>query len=194
MDTFIINLDRRPDKWAYIRKELERVALGGVTRFTAFDIKPGWKGCRDSHLALLEKCKDHSLFTILEDDVLFLQDPHEIVPLALSELPDDWDCLFLGASPQEPFERYSPHLFKMGKAWTTHAIIWHPRPNGAVEYILKNKDEIGKIDVFFTSEVFPRFNCFLTYPLVATQTQFDSDTCTRSDVSTIEENYNLHCK
>ena len=191
MLAYVINLDRRGDKWAYMRTELERMNIR-VTRFPAFNIKPGWKGCRDSHLAVMELCRGENMFEILEDDVQFLGTLQDIAN-AFKELPEDWDMLSLGCSPQEPFERYSPHLFKMGKAFTTHAIIWRNRQEGAVDYILKNKDRINKIDVFFCEEVYPKFNCFVTYPLICTQVQFSSDTCARSDVSTVIENYNKYC-
>jgi hypothetical protein len=191
MRAYVINLDRRADKWAYMRTELERMNIR-VTRFPAINTKPGWKGCRDSHLAVMELCKDENMFTVYEDDVTFLGGMQAIRD-SFNELPYDWDMLSLGCSPQEPFERYSPHLFKMGRAWTLHAVIWRNREGGAVEHILANKDRIGKIDVFFSEEVYPKFNCFVTYPLVCTQVQFSSDTCTRSDASTIMTNYNNFC-
>ena len=154
---------------------------------------PGWKGCRDSHLAIMDKCSNEEMFQILEDDLLFLGDYYSAVERAMGELPPDWDALFLGCSPQEPFIKHSEHLFRMGKSYTTHAIIWRNRQKGAVEYILDNSDKIAKIDVFFAEHIYPNFNCFVIYPLLVTQTQFKSDTCTRSDVSTIQKNFNKYC-
>jgi len=191
MQSYIINRQDRPERLNHAREELSKQQLNARV-FKAFITKPGWLGCRDSHLAVMEKCKEEDMFLILEDDILFLGDFHTALDEVSGELPSDWDCLFLGASPQEPFERYSPHLFKMGKAWCAHAIVWHNRPNGAIEYILSHKSDINKIDVFFANEIFPKFNCFLIYPLLVTQVQFKSDTCTRSDVSTIAKNYSLY--
>jgi hypothetical protein len=188
MKSFCINLDRRPDKWAYVRHEFE-VNNIRVTRFTAFNTRPGWIGCRESHIRIMELCKDEDMFTIYEDDVKFLDNKWT----AYNELPEDWDCLYLGASPQEPQERYSEHLFRLKNALTTHAIIWHNRRGGATEFILKNKGKIGKWDVFLAKIIQPTYNCFVTFPILVTQTQFSSDTCGRSDVSTIEKNYNKYC-
>ena len=55
MITYVINLDRRSDKWAWVR---ERIAEQGIKiiRFTAIDTKPGWIGCRESHLDIMVKC------------------------------------------------------------------------------------------------------------------------------------------
>lgn len=194
MKCYCINLDRRPDRWVVVRDELNKQGLQ-ITRFPAID--NGWRGCRDSHLAIMEQSKNEIAYFIFEDDVKFLYDKAVIdlvLNKALQQISFNWDCLFLGASPQEPQERYSDNLFRLKNAFTTHAILWHNRPNGAIEYILKNKDKINKIDVFLALDVMTRFNCFCVFPILATQTDtFNSDTCKRSDVSTILKNFNLYC-
>jgi hypothetical protein len=157
--------------------------------------KIGWMGCRDSHLSCLVKIfANQEVSAIFEDDIKFLTDI-SVATEAMTELPSDWDILYLGCSPQAPQEQYSPHLFKITKALTTHAMIWNVRENGALEYCLTADDEyrIGKWDVFLMNEVQPKFNCFCTYPMVCTQADFQSDTCRRSDVSTIVTNYNRFC-
>ena len=194
MNYYVINLDRRVDRWMYISGELARVGIE-ATRFPAVDAKPGWHGCRESHLSLMDMCKKEVVFVILEDDVQFLwENPLEWIELALEELPLEWDCLYLGASPKEPQVRYSECLFELKNAHVTHAIIWHVREGGAVEYILEHRREINKIDDYFATVIQPNFNCFVTYPMIATQIQTQSDTCSRSDVSTILTNYNRFCK
>jgi GR25 family glycosyltransferase involved in LPS biosynthesis len=193
MITYLINREDRPQRLAHAREQLQAQNLNAHV-FKAIVGSPGWKGCRDSHVSLMERCRNEETFQILEDDVLFLGDYHSAVENAMWELPNEWDALFLGASPQEPFERYSEHLFKMGKAFTTHAIIWHTRYKGAVEFILSNKKDIHKIDVFFNDFIYSNFNCYCIYPLLCIQSgSFSSDTCKVSDVSTISKNYNLFC-
>ena len=192
MNVNVINLDRRVDRWAVVREQLFDLGFT-VTRFPAIESKPGWKGCRDSHLELLEKHKDQKYNVIFEDDIEFLWvKPLPMIMKAMDELPPKWDALFLGASPQEPFKKYSPHLYKMGKAWCTHAIIWHNRKGGAVEYILDHRDEIGKFDVFLSEQVYPKFECYITFPMLATQKQTQSDCCTMSDLSTLVTNYDKY--
>lgn len=192
LEAYIINRADRPQRLAHAREELIKQNLNARV-FEAIIDKPGWKGCRDSHLAIMEKCKELGSFLILEDDVLFVNDYYDVMIPAMAELPTDWDCLYLGASPKQPQERYSEHLFRLKNAHVTHGILWHNRKNGAVEYILNYKDEILKIDDFFAREVQPNFNCFVVYPILATQAEFKSDTCHRSDVSTIITNYQKYC-
>lgn len=189
-NVYVINREDRPERLGYI-------GWPDANIFNAIITKPGWKGCRDSHLAIMNKCKNENEFFIFEDDVDFLWNSPNFCNYfwnMISELPEDWDCLSLGLSPQEPFERYSEHLFKIGKAWCLHATMWNNREGGAVEYILTHKEEIGKIDVFLSEKVYPNFNCFVGYPILCTQKQFPSDTCGKSDVSTIVKNYNKYCK
>lgn len=190
MRVFVINLERRKDKWNYVHTQLLDYGIEHM-RFLAIDTKPGWVGCRDSHLIILAGNRDVECFMVLEDDVMIL-DPM-ILPLAMQQLPEDWDMLYLGASPKEPQERYSANLFRVRNAHVTHAIVWHNRKCGAIDYILSHKSDIKKIDDFFATEIQPRFNCFLTYPMAMCQKQFQSDTCHRSDVSQIISNYNKYC-
>jgi hypothetical protein len=192
MNLYIINRSDRPERLRHAREELRKQNLNAHL-FEAIIDKPGWRGCRDSHLQLLEKNKKEVAWMCLEDDALFLGDFHSSVEQAIRELPPDWDLLSLGCSPQEPFKRYSEHLFEMGKAWCTQALIWRNREGGAVEHILKNRERINKIDVFFVEEVYKQFNCFVIFPLLVTQLQFPSDTCLRSDVSTIVKQFNKFC-
>lgn len=192
MNIYVINRPDRPERLVHCREELRKQNLN-AHYFEAVIAKPGWSGCATSHLAIMEKNRNEVAYMILEDDVLFLGDYHSAVEEALRELPPDWDMLSLGCSPQEPFERYSDHLFKMGKAWCLHAVIYHNRKGGATEFILNNTYNINKIDVFYSQEVYPKYNCYTIFPILSTQIQYQSDTCKRSDVSTIVKQYAKFC-
>lgn len=198
----IINLERREDKKRYVTGEMERMGIKDYILFKAHDTKPGKIGCAKSHLDIMrwvkeeyEKyytTKDYS-FTIFEDDVKFLQ-PWSVINKAIDELPDDWDALFLGASPQQPQQRYSEHLFRLVNGKTTHAIIWNNK-NGVIEYILDRYPSYSHlaIDRFFAEIIQPIFQIYIPFPLSCTQLQFQSDTCKRCDMSTIVRNYNKYC-
>jgi hypothetical protein len=198
MTNYLINLKRREDRLESAKREFENQDSSFYV-FTAFDMMPGWLGCLRSHLQILRDHRERhkpmpSEFAIFEDDVKFRAHPVMVVILPImDELPPDWDMLYLGCSPQEPFERYSEHLYKMGKNHTTHAIIWHYRPGGAIDYIL-SKDWDMKYDLLLSEYIHPKFNCFCTYPLLATQHQTSSDCCKRSDLSTIEHNYKKYIR
>ena len=64
----------------------------------------------------------------------------------------NWDMLYLGATLNEKLERFSPHLFRLKKAWTTHAMIFNNQ-NGVIDYILNNNGGGRKIDVFYAEQI-----------------------------------------
>jgi GR25 family glycosyltransferase involved in LPS biosynthesis len=194
MVVHLINRVDRPERLAFAREQLSKVGFN-AHRFEAVIDDVGWRGCALSHLQLFDKCKSSPFHIIFEDDIEFTDaDFHGVMQGAIKELSPDWDALYLGANPTRPQEQYSEHLYHLNGAWTTHAIIWHNREGGAVEYMLEHADEILKIDVFISSVLMPKFNFFLTRPMLVTQHQFQSDTCKRSDVSQIQKNYNKYCK
>jgi GR25 family glycosyltransferase involved in LPS biosynthesis len=190
--TYVINRDDRPER---LRDTIEELRNAGMNakRFPAIIDKPGWKGCRDSHLAVMELCRNEKYFMIFEDDIEFLTEPSAVMIKAIEQLPKDWDMLYLGLSPQKPQERYSENLFKVNGAYCTHAILWNNRFGGALKYILLNKVDILKIDVYLSAVIHPKFNCFATYPMIVTQKQTKSDCCSKSDLSTLVKNYNKYC-
>lgn len=194
MTTYVINRKDRPQRLRDTIEELRKIGLNAKRFDAIIDDKHGWKGCRDSHLAVMELCRNEKYFMVLEDDVHFLHEPSEIIIKCMEQIPPDWDMLYLGCSPQRPQERYSDNLFRVNSAWCLHAVIWNNRFNGAMKYMLQHKEDIAKIDVYLSAVIHPKFNCFVTYPLVATQRVTNqSDTCTRSDVTTIEKNYQKYC-
>ena len=189
MSIYIINRADRPQRLAHMREQLRVQKLNG-RRVEAVIDKPGWKGCAKSHLQVIEEHKDDLFWLVLEDDVKFLGDVQGTLKVALKELPEDWDILYLGCNPRKHQKQYSEHLFKIDGAVCNHAVLYHPREGGLVEYLLAHKDEVEKIDRYFMEVLQPKFNCYCVYPLLATQdSKFKSDTCKRADYDQIFTNY-----
>jgi hypothetical protein len=142
----------------------------------------------------MEEYKDEGVFAIFEDDILCLSsNAQKELDWSMSELPDDWDALWLGANLQKPLDRFSDRLFRLKGGWTTHAIIWNNH-NGVIDYILEKREDIKKIDVFFADIIQEKFNCFVVWPMLVTQSQWSSDVCKRTDASVILNNFNKHAK
>lgn len=66
---YVINLDSRGDRWERI-KEKFKDSVFQLERFSAISDSVGWKGCGNSHMALIQMAKDNNLPSILiiEDD------------------------------------------------------------------------------------------------------------------------------
>jgi glycosyl transferase family 25 len=169
MEVYCINLAHRTDKWEQTILECAKLGID-VTRVEAISEFPGWEGCRKSHVAILSQAKP--MFMILEDDVKFtgtLQD----IEQCMSDLPSDWDMLYLGANLQAPIERYSDKLYRLKSAYATHAIIYNSQR--VIDYILEHDAGGRKIDVFYAEQVMERFNVYATRPMLATQRPSMSD-------------------
>lgn len=191
MKTYCINLDERTGKWEQTKKEAEKLHLNPV-RVSATKASPGFVGCRLSHLGLLADIKE-DVFMVIEDDIkVYCDNPVQSLQNSMSELPKDWDMLYLGATLNTPLERYSNHLYRIKNGWTTHAIIYNNQ-NGVIDYIL-NAD-IRKIDVFYADDVQQKFNCFISYPMILTQREGFSDVISNHvDYKVIQERYQKYVK
>ena len=169
MKAYCINLDERTDRWEQVQSQIELLGLK-VERFSAIKKKRGHDGCILSHIALWDRLKDQDTFMIIEDDIkVRVDNPKEILNKAMSQLPDDWDMLYLGATLNQPPERISENLVRIKQAWTTHAIIYNNQ-NGVVDAILEEMDDF-KVDVVLANSIQHKFKCFMTFPMICTQTE-----------------------
>ena len=182
MKAIVINLDSRPDRLESFRKqdfpfEVER--FPGIVSASGL----GQDGCALSHLAVLNAQTEFP-FVVFEDDCLLIQ-PWRVVETAMRQLPPDWDALWLGAMVKRRLRRYSPNLFRLHSAFSLHAVIYNSKT--MVDHIItKNNRRPGiNLDVFYRTKAQAIFNCFIVYPIVATQ---------RSDVSDIGGNFTNHAE
>lgn len=106
--TYVLNLDRRPDKWAATEQRLRRIGLA-PERFPAIDGEtlrddpafaefkhPGALGCLRSHAAIIRdaQARGFEKIAVFEDDVLPRKD---FDWAAVDKLPD-WRFVYLGAT------------------------------------------------------------------------------------------------
>lgn len=112
---------------------------------------------------------------VFEDDVQFTVNVKNVLGQALSELPDEWDMLYLGANLCKPTAPYSPHLVRIRGALAAHAVLYNRRM--VPEYLAHlNRvvaqgyvaDQSDISDVFLTT-IQERGMTYLTVPTLATQ-------------------------
>jgi GR25 family glycosyltransferase involved in LPS biosynthesis len=113
--TFVINLDRREDRWENIKKLLDIP----ITRFSAIDgrklkkteqlqrifdgndynMRDGMVGCALSHIKLcidLLYSPTDNIYCILEDDIVPVPDFKKKLQHLYAILPNDWEFCYLG--------------------------------------------------------------------------------------------------
>jgi GR25 family glycosyltransferase involved in LPS biosynthesis len=191
MLAYVINLDSRPDRMESFQKNefpfpVERVS--GVVASCGED------GCTLSHLGILKAQKIFP-FVIFEDDCIMLES-WDVVERAMSQLPSNWDALWLGATLRKPIFKYSENVHVLKDAYATHAIIYNSKR--IVDFILqRHYTPTGKNwDIFLKKIVQPRFNCFITRPICAVQKSDYSDISKQETMNEVEmlENYKLFSK
>lgn len=190
---YCINLEEEADRWQKCVEESEKYNFK-IERFNA--IKPthlsthelnGRLGCAQSHCEIIEEAikKDFEYILILEDDFFFLKDPeyiHSKIKKCFNELPNDWDCIYLGANVVNnynvnPIILYSENLLKLNSCFSTHAIAYSRRGiEKLISYFpsLENfsKELIEKyeaFDLFFAKEFLVNSNSFLCDELLVSQ-------------------------
>lgn len=154
-------------EWQQGLMEFKRVGLSDVKKFQAIlDIGPHQSFSRSVRW-ILNEFNESGLETLLhlEDDCAFRQLDH--LSDALSELPSDWDIVYLGANIQSDALRISPHLFKVSNAWTTHAIGFNRK---VVPFILEHQPDFSDqmLDNWLGAQL-GRLNAYVVAPMVAWQ-------------------------
>jgi len=172
MRVYCINLDNRKERWDQTQEEMKVLGATPI-RFSATLKRRRHSGCISSHMALWKQVKDEGVVMVIEDDILFLDNAKENFETALSQLPEDWDMLYLGATLNEPLERVSDNLLRLKRGWACHAIVYNNQ-NGVLDYLLKEMVD-NKIDIFMADVIQEKFNCYMCYPMVATQRPGISD-------------------
>jgi GR25 family glycosyltransferase involved in LPS biosynthesis len=186
MKATVINLDSRPERMVKFAKNKFPFV---VERFSAFN--GGENGCTSSHLNVIKSHTEFP-FVVFEDDCVMLE-PWEMVKDAMEQLPFDWDALWLGATLTRQLKRYSRNLFRLNRAYCLHAVIYNTQR--MVDYILHNHNtQSGRnLDIFYYHQVQQMFNCFITYPIMATQSEGISDIANKETGSwIITKSYNKY--
>ena len=169
-----VMLTNDPAEYALGLAECQRVGLTVEPYHAVKEIGPHQSFSHSERNILLGFLFDPDANTLLhlEDDVLWRGLDH--LEQAISELPRDWDVLYLGANlllwndGKEPWPiYYTPNLFKVMAAWTTHAIAYHKR---CVRRVLE-KQPMFSVQMFdnFLSEMLPELNAYIVAPMVAWQ-------------------------
>ena len=164
MDTFVINLASRPDKWAEFEAHNRARGLTGYNRFNAIQTKivppgfegrlnPGEYGCYMSHRRIWQTVKFNTL--ILEDDATLTRDFE--IP---RELPNGFDLYYLGgndtmftARPGEKCGHFHQGerkitVHRCNRLLTTHAYIISPEgARKALELQVDRQVDVALIDI-----------------------------------------------
>jgi len=155
-------------QWDRAALEFARVGLT-VDKFQSlWDIGPHQSFSRSVRQILIDFHQSEANTLLhLEDDCVFRNLGH--LPLAIADLPDDWDLFYLGANllngPMP--ERITEHLFRVRHAWTTHAVAYRRK---CVPFLLENQPGFSEqmFDNWMGGQL-EKLKAYVVAPMVAYQ-------------------------
>lgn len=162
------------------------LGIESVERFAAIDgevtivperlshLRPASYACALSHLAAVKRAQEIGSPTVLifEDDCLFDPEFVDTFPIFMSQVPDDWDMLFLGGYHFEPPLPVSRNIVRAVMTLTTHAYVLRQSIYSA--FIELNENPPGSVDRNNTI-LQQKFNCYCCEPNIVGQLAGYSD-------------------
>jgi GR25 family glycosyltransferase involved in LPS biosynthesis len=191
---FVINLDRRKDRWEFITEQLKSVGID-AERVSGVDgdlldpdpkIGNGWNhkgqaGCVLSHRKVISLAKERGYKNILviEDDNVFRKNFNELFESYWKQVPQDWDLLYFGGSHLGALKPVNINLGRCTKSLTTNMYAIKNTLFDTVLSLIPNNDKDLEmpIDVYFSviQERIKQFNCYVFKPHLVWQDSIFSD-------------------
>lgn len=186
---YCINLDSRLDRLALCSERLSKYSIGEVERFSAYALENGAHGHCKTYCALIDEClmRGFENCLLLEDDVSFTVSVEEfknILQAAVSELPDDWDALYLGGTlcdnyTSSPISIYSKHLYRLHSAFATQSVAFSRKGLLKIRENFSDSQDWWReslvktngysFDVFLAKDFLLSSNCFITKEMLCGQ-------------------------
>lgn len=139
-------------------------------------VNRGAYACAQSHKKIIEisKAAKHDIIWILEDDATFAPNFYTKFLQVISELPEDWELLFLGANYQSPRTKITEHISK-ATSYSTHSYIINNQSN-IFERIIGGIENLNSpVDVFYCYSLQPTSKTYYAEPRLCGQTVNFSD-------------------
>lgn len=138
-----------PDKFYWRNFNIERLSVKYIL---------GSLGARNSHYKIMATAleRDYSKILILEDDVVFLEDPNDILEKNKEQL-SSWDMLYFGGTEEPHFggQIVCAHAYAMNRKLIEEAYFMLPSSGMEVDnfyakvlfHMSYNYNKIGKYDI-----------------------------------------------
>ncbi len=156
---YYINLERRPDRNEQCIEELNKYNIN-AERFDAVDykklnLKLPWMGCLLSNLEVIKHSKEKGFnsILILEDDILFNDKLEELFNEYITQVPDNWDMLYLSGNHNQHCGYHSNYIsenvIKCTLTYSTHSFaIKSSVYDLIIDYLTNNQTQ--PVDVLYT--------------------------------------------
>jgi GR25 family glycosyltransferase involved in LPS biosynthesis len=182
---YVINLDRRKDRYEDFKKEMSKYGIENVERFPAIDgttissngipLLSGEIGVLLSHLEIIKKCKEEGYKNVLimEDDVCFSDEIYKIEEY-MSSVPTDWDFIYFGGNHIYglPPTLINDKVLKLNYTVALQCVAINNTMFDVIEVVLPKLNK--QVDAYY-AEFHRNFNAYGFFPNMAKQTIGFSD-------------------
>lgn len=169
----VIGLRTREDRWKRCKDILQEAGIERVIHYTTVqDFSDSHRGYMRDFLKMLQHFGNQDLM-FFEDDFEFKPGWEEVFEKAYSDLPPDWDMLYLGANLKAQVDIVTNNLVKVNGAWLMHATLLRRK---FIDMILQryDPDRVKIIDEWYRREAV-RYNFYMTMPMISFQRPDFSD-------------------
>jgi hypothetical protein len=163
----VLGLETREDRWKRCLQIFEENKITKVTHYTTTqDFNDTHLHATKDFLNLLKLCGgDYLVF--FEDDFELTERWEEVFEKAWSEVPKDFDLLYLGANLTKTPQKITDNLVKVRGAWCLHGVIFSRR---FINYIFRTFD-VNRRVVFdeWCRIIACEKKFYMTYPMICYQ-------------------------
>lgn len=176
--TYVINLNRRPDRYSQFLSELKKYDISGVERYSAIDgsdyvsefgLLSGELGVLMTHHSIIKECIANNINNVLllEDDVYFTDEIANIGEHML-QVPNNWDFIYFGGNHKYgmPPELINNKVIKLNYTVALQCVAINNTMFEIIDSILSKKRK--QVDTYY-AELHDRFNAYGFYPSIAKQ-------------------------
>jgi hypothetical protein len=173
-EVVVFGLESRQDRWLRCLEILKENKVTEVTHFTTVkdEIQTHRYAAKD-FIRLLRLKRESEYLVFFEDDFELTIGWEEVLKKAWSELPKDFDMLYLGANLTERPSRITDNLLRVRGAWCMHGVIMSRQ---FMDYFLRvyNPDSMHVIDEWCREQARVR-KFYMAYPMICYQRESYSD-------------------
>jgi glycosyl transferase family 25 len=175
-----INKPHRLERYTNCVNEFKNHNINDVERFEAIDgslisndirkniLLDGEIGILLTHIELIKdaKTKKYKNILVFEDDVTFADDFTERFNEYITEVPNDWNMIYLGGNHVQGVQQITKHVFKMNHSYAIHVMIIRDNMYDTIINGLQNY--MKAVDVFY-AELHRQTNSYVLRPHLAFQ-------------------------
>ena len=185
-NVYVINLERRIDRLENIVYQFNRFNIS-FNKVDAFDGKllgiTGEEGCFKSHIGVIENAisNNYNKIAIFEDDIILCDDFEERFKYYSSNIPDDWDIMYLGGTHYNGGIEVKPFIHKIEGIYGCFAMILNNK-NGLFQRIIETSKLFRiPIDNVYCEHLSKTFKTYIFVPFFVKTMNTISDIDERED-------------